>query len=242
MVNGKFEESWHARYERWATTHEAEHLIAGWSEKGLSRRLALVLRTLTAARLQPGSTILDLGAGPGTYTRAITALGHRCLGLDYSRKVLQIAKTKHPEGDYIQAEAYHLPFRSMIFDGVICVGVLQSLQSIHEALREAHRVLQPGGFLFLEGLNSLFWLHGLRSWKESLRRLDKRMSYYNPFVIMKYLTAIGFKEPDLSWLLMPEQFQHHLDGRSRSGFALVPRLFGYSFLIFAQKQAGHSEN
>src|SRR4030095_4137097 len=240
MVSGKFEKTWHNRYERWAITHEAEHCIAGWSEKGLSRRLALVLRTLSTAGLKPRSTILDLGAGPGTYTRAVTELGHECLGLDYSKMLLQVAKTKHPQGAYIQGEAYHLPFRSMIFDGVICVGVLQSLQSIDEALREAHRVLQPGGFLFLEGLNSLFWLHGLRTWKESLRRLDKRMSYYDTFVVMKRLTTLGFKQVDLSWLLMPEQFQGQFDCRSRSRLALLPRCFGYLFLIFARKRTGQS--
>jgi hypothetical protein len=66
------------------------------------------------------------------------------------------------------------------------------------------------------------------------------MSYYDPFVIMKYLTAIGFKEPNLNWLVMPEQFQGQLDTPSRSRFSLVPRLLGYSFMIFARKQAGHS--
>lgn len=234
-MSGNLEKSWHERYERWATAYSAEHLVAGWSQTGLSRRLALVLR-LASDTLKPASDILDLGAGPGTYTRSLKSLGHSCLGLDYSRKVLGVAKAKDPHGVYIQGEAYHLPFTAGAFGAIVCVGVLQSLQSMDEALREMDRVLKPGGLLFLDGLNSLFWLHLFRSWKESFKGLEKRMNYYNPFVLIRDIEGMGFENARVDWLAMPEQSQALLGAGGHSRFALLPRLFGYSFLISARKR------
>jgi ubiquinone/menaquinone biosynthesis C-methylase UbiE len=231
---GSLEKQWHARYERWAKTYSAEHLVAGWSEEGLSRRLALVLRSVSAI-LKPGSSILDLGAGPGTYTRSLKSLGHKCLGLDYSRNVIEVAKAKDPEGTYVQGEAYHLPFGSGAFDAIVCVGVLQSLQSAEEALCEIHRVLRPGGYLFLDGLNGVFWLHAFRSWRERLQGFEKRMVYYNPVRVVGQIEQKGLRRLGIHWLAMPEQMQDWLSSKTLPRFALLPMLFGYAFLIVARK-------
>jgi 2-polyprenyl-3-methyl-5-hydroxy-6-metoxy-1,4-benzoquinol methylase len=236
MVSGKLEESWRARYERWANQLESEHQIAGWSEQGLSRRLALVLRTIEQTNLEPGSTLLDLGAGPGTYTRVLGATGHKCLGLDYSWNVIKIAKSKDTTGRYLQGEAYHLPFRDRSFDAVLCVGVLQSLQSISEAIVEMQRVLKPNGYLLLDGLNSLFWLHRLRSWREAVKGLEKKMSYYSPYNLTEEMKRFGLCEARIHWLATPASFQSWFSGEREDGSYLLSRLFGYAFLVLARKQ------
>jgi ubiquinone/menaquinone biosynthesis C-methylase UbiE len=236
MASGKLEESWRARYDRWASQHELEHQIAGWSEQGLTRRLALVLRTIAESKLKPFSHVLDLGAGPGTYTRALGSRGHKCLGLDYSWNVIKIAKSKDKTGRYLQGEAYHLPFQDDSFDAVLCVGVLQSLQSISDAMLEMRRVLKPQGYLLLDGLNSLFWLHGVRSWREAKKGSEKRMSYYNPFKLTEEMETLGLRDIQTHWLATPPLFQSWLpDGRKDRSY-LLARLFGYAFLILARKQ------
>jgi SAM-dependent methyltransferase len=238
MVSGELEKSWHARYERWAGQHQLEHQIAGWSEQGLARRLELVLRTIQQAKLEPDSSLLDLGAGPGTYTRALVARGHRCFGLDYAWNVIKIAKSKDLSGRYLQGEAYHLPFRAHSFDAVLCVGVLQSLQSINEAIAEMQRVLKPCGYLLLDGLNALFWLHGVRSRQEAKKGLEKRMSYYSPFKLAEEMERLGLSEAQIHWLAMPASFQSWLPGgrKGKDRSNMLARLFGYSFLILARKQ------
>jgi SAM-dependent methyltransferase len=236
MVSGKLEESWRARYDRWANQLESEHQIAGWSEQGLSRRLALVLRTIAQTNLEPGSTLLDLGAGPGTYTRALSARGHKCLGLDYSWNVIKIAKSKDAGGRYLQGEAYHLPFHDRSFDAVLCVGVLQSLQSINEAMVEMQRVLKPGGYLLLDGLNSLFWLHTLRGLQESMKGLERRMSYYSPHNLTQDMARIGLRDAQIYWLAAPASLQSWLSAGKVNGSHLLSRFFGYAFLLVAKKQ------
>jgi len=236
MASGRLEESWRARYDRWATQFKAEHQIAGWSEDGLARRLALVLRLIAEIKLERLSQILDLGAGPGTYTKALEAKGHKCFGLDYSWNVIKIAKSEDKNGRYLQGEAYHLPFQDDSFDTVLCVGVLQSLQSINDALLEMQRVLKPRGYLLLDGLNSLFWLHGLRSWREAVKGLEKRMSYYSPFKLAEEMETLGLREAQINWLATPAVFQSWLPNGEKKRSYLLARLFGYAFLILARKQ------
>jgi 2-polyprenyl-6-hydroxyphenyl methylase/3-demethylubiquinone-9 3-methyltransferase len=180
--------------------------------------------------------VLDLGVGPGTYTRALSARGYKCLGLDYSWNVIKVAKSKDAIGRYLQGEAYHLPFHDRSFDAVLCVGVLQSLQFINEAVSEMQRVLKPHGYLLLDGLNSLFWLHGARSWQETLKGTEKRMSYYSPFKLTEEMERIGLRETQIHWLVTPARFQAWLPGPGKNESHLLARLFGYAFLILARKQ------
>lgn len=235
MLKADLEKSWQARYERWATIYDEEHRIAGWSSEGLSRRLSLVLRLISKAGLKAGSLVLDVGAGPGTYTRAIHNMGHNCFGLDYSRKVIEVAKRKGERESYVQGEAYYLPFQDGAFEAVVCIGVLQSLETPAAALKEINRVLVPGGHLFLDGLNSLFWLHKLRRWKESLKGKKKKMSYYNPHYIQGEAERAGFSEARLHWLAVPEFFQRCVNHPWQAESYLAGWLVGHAFLLQAQK-------
>ena len=236
MLSRTLEDNWRSRYERWATQHKQDYAIAGWSEEGLARRLALVLRLIDQTNLQTGSRVLDLGAGPGTYTRALSARGLKCFGLDYSWNVIKVAKAKDATGRYLQGEAYHLPFQNNAFDAVLCVGVLQSLDSATHAVVEMRRILKPGGYLLLDGLNSLFWLHCLRHWREKTKGLEKRMSYYSPSRLVREMGEVSLSETQIHWLATPKTFQSWLTNGVSVKVSLAARLFGYAFLILARNQ------
>ena len=67
------------------------------------------------------------------------------LGLITRLNVVKIAKSKDISGRYLQGEAYHLPFREGAFEALLCVGVLQSLQSIDMAIAEMRSGAQAWG-------------------------------------------------------------------------------------------------
>lgn len=57
------------------------------------------------------------------------------------------ATAERLEVKFLQADARQLPFPDNCFDGVISVSVLEFLPDLAAALREAYRVLKPGGRL-----------------------------------------------------------------------------------------------
>jgi ubiquinone/menaquinone biosynthesis C-methylase UbiE len=231
---GEMEKTWHSRYERWAAVYDEEHRIAGWSAKGLSRRLSLVLSVMAGTGLKMGSLVLDLGSGPGTYTRAIKNIGYSCFGLDYSQRVIEVARKKGPGEPYVHGEAYHLPFRNNVFNAVLCIGVLQSLEEPVRALSEISRILAPGGHLLLDGLSHLYWMHTLRRWREALKREKKRMSYYNPYEIKQEAEHMGFSAIRLHWLTAPEFLQPWFEAPCENS-PVAARFAGYAFLLHGRK-------
>ena len=234
-MNQGLEKEWRARYDRWANVYGAEHLVSGWSERGLARRRSLFMNALTAVRIDQQARFLDLGAGPGVYSRVIKSLGYPCVALDYSHKVLELAKQKDRVGSYVQGEAYHLPLKSGTFHAVVCIGVLQSLADAHAALAEMQRVLAPGGVLFLDGLSKTFFVHKYRFVRERLRGEPHRMSHYDPFQLSRELGGLGFEVSKIHWLVMPELLQNYNRVLGIGGLRFLSWCFGYAFMISARK-------
>jgi ubiquinone/menaquinone biosynthesis C-methylase UbiE len=233
-ANSDFERTWHARYEQWALKYDADHLISGWSAEGLARRFELLLALLGRADLRPGGRVLDLGSGPGTYTREIAARKFRCVGLDYSHNVLLAARQKSKEEPYVQGNAYHLPFRSQSFDAVICIGVLQSLDRAAAALGEIGRVLAPGGWIFLDGLNRFFWLCWARRIRSLAFAAQKPANEYNPYQVRRLCEAIGFAQSEIHWLTVPQRAQMLARVARGKEWPLASTVFGHSFLLAAK--------
>jgi len=50
----------------------------------------------------------------------------------------------------IQGDLLHLPLEDMSVDTVVCTGVLEHVCGPHQAVAEIHRVLRPGGGVFIE--------------------------------------------------------------------------------------------
>lgn len=151
-----FEEQWQERFGKYATSHEVDHLVSGWSITGLRQRVTTFEKLLDDGLLRVGARVLELGCGAGTYVRLLGKRGYRVVGLDYSLPSLSRAMTADPRrvGRYLAGGAYALPFGSDSFQAVVCIGVLPVLDHPGQALDEMIRVLQPGGLLLVETLNA----------------------------------------------------------------------------------------
>ena len=112
---------------------------------------------IAQARIQSGQTLLDVGCGTGTLTVLIkqTEPGAIVYGLDMDLQVLDIARRKAEQaGEGIilqQGTATCLPYPDGSFDRVFSSLMLHHLtrQDKHQMLREAFRVLKPGGELHI---------------------------------------------------------------------------------------------
>ena len=98
--------------------------------------------------------VLDLCTGTGDIARL---LHKKCeaIGLDFSPKMLEIAKKKHPDIEFIEGDCTNLPFEDNSFDAVTISFGFRNIENYEAALREIHRVLKPNGqFVYLEFDNS----------------------------------------------------------------------------------------
>jgi len=109
------------------------------------RRIALEM-----LEIAPGDAVLDVGCGPGNFTRTFAAAAGDvglAVGLDASRTMLAQAAREPAPGPiaYVRADASDLPFREGSFDAVCCFAALYLIEERLRAVGEIARVVAPGG-------------------------------------------------------------------------------------------------
>ena len=95
----------------------------------------------------PGRLTLDVGCGEGRLARLLEERGHRVVALDASPTLVRVAREADPGGDYRVADATVLPLDDGAADLVVAFMSLQDIEDGARAIREAARVLEPGGCL-----------------------------------------------------------------------------------------------
>lgn len=126
----------------------------------LNRCKAARVEFLTTMRMieryvAPGSRILDVGAGAGEYSLALSRKGYRVSALELTQANLRAFRQKlTPEDDIdlVQGNAVDLSlYPDASFDAVLVLGPLYHLHSEADRQRciaQARRVCKPGGTLF----------------------------------------------------------------------------------------------
>lgn len=99
-----------------------------------------------------GAKILEVGAGTGRDSIALSAFGADVNILDYSRESLRLARASmHGEAvTLLLADALHCPTESEHYDVVFHQGLLEHFKSPYALLRENYRVLKKGGLLVVD--------------------------------------------------------------------------------------------
>jgi demethylmenaquinone methyltransferase / 2-methoxy-6-polyprenyl-1,4-benzoquinol methylase len=117
---------------------------------GLHRRWKR--RAVELAVVKSGDRALDLCCGTGDLALALAQRGAETTGLDFSEKMLEIArakscKLKFRTPNFIQGDAQQIPFPDDSFD-IVTVGYgLRNLTDWEVGLAEMHRVAKPGARL-----------------------------------------------------------------------------------------------
>ncbi|MGE0595640.1 MAG: class I SAM-dependent methyltransferase [Hyphomonadaceae bacterium] len=121
-----------------------------------------IWKDAAAAKLnpQPGEIILDVAGGTGDIARRLKKLGDGAAqrrGLaapeihvaDINAEMLEAGRARGEDGlTWTEADAEHLPYQDCFADAYIISFGIRNCTDIAAVLREAHRVLKPGGRFF----------------------------------------------------------------------------------------------
>jgi len=130
------------QFDRAAETYDG----VAWLQRQMGDAL---LKLISEADLATDAPLVDLGCGTGELLRKLAASGFEHLtGLDLSEKMIEVAKEKTPSAAYVHADIESIPVEDESYFGVTSNAAIQWCD-LGEAVGEIHRVLQPGGSVFI---------------------------------------------------------------------------------------------
>lgn len=124
--------------EDWVKDHDKDT----WWQEGTEYFLSL---------LPKESTILDVGCGGGIKTRYIAEKGYNVMGIDFSDKMIEIAKRENPGVEFAVVDMYDIDTLEKTFDGIFVQAALLHIPKarVMEVLNKMKDRLNPNGLLYI---------------------------------------------------------------------------------------------
>jgi 2-polyprenyl-3-methyl-5-hydroxy-6-metoxy-1,4-benzoquinol methylase len=187
------------------------------------QNLFLQPRMLALAGDVSGSRVLDLGCGEGSYARALAGRGARVTGIDGSGRLIAVAKERAAAAgltiDYRCLNANALDgIAPESFDVVVASMVMMNVEDHDGTMREAYRVLAPGGALCVSMTHPCFSAP-VSDWVGGKGRKPQH------FAVDRYFERIAWDDRITDKFRSPTLRRHrpledYISGALRAGFVL----------------------
>lgn len=126
-------------------------IYSRWIGKDFAERALPVVERLLAARVKPGSRILDLCCGAGHIATALAKRGYAVTGVDVSARMLQHARRAAPQVNFIHADARSFTLQHMFAAVISTFNSFAHFRTneLSTVFRKVRAALRPGSiFLF----------------------------------------------------------------------------------------------
>lgn len=141
--------------------------------------------------------VLDVGCGGGFTCEFLAQRGAQVTGIDQSAACIEAANrhaiASNLNIDYCQSQAEQLPFDDATFDAVVCVDVLEHVESPQQTIAEISRVLKPGGQFCFDTINRTWQSRMVMIWllENVLRQISPGIHDWNKFITPAELTDMA---------------------------------------------------
>jgi ubiquinone/menaquinone biosynthesis C-methylase UbiE len=143
-----------------------QHLPLGPEDEPNRYSIGMYWHMIAGAPLE-GKDVLDVGCGRGGPASFLARrLSPRsCIGLDLSGEAIRFCGQAYTETSalrFVRGDAQDLPFAANSFDAVLNVESCRNYPVVRRFLASVHRVLRPGGALFLADMGTDKGMEALR--------------------------------------------------------------------------------
>jgi demethylmenaquinone methyltransferase / 2-methoxy-6-polyprenyl-1,4-benzoquinol methylase len=128
-------------FDRIAPVYDAMNRVM---TAGLDRRWR---RRTAEVTVHPGDRVLDACCGTGDLAIASARISGQVTGLDFSERMLERARRKAPQLEWVRGDLLALPFADASFDAATIGFGIRNVEDVELALRELRRVVREGGRL-----------------------------------------------------------------------------------------------
>jgi SAM-dependent methyltransferase len=171
--------------------------------------------------LEPGRTVVDLGAGTGKFTRRLLATGARVIAVEPVAGMRAKLSADLPEVEVLEGSAASIPLADSSVDAIVCAQAFHWFATL-EALAELRRVLKPGGVLGLIWNTKDVSVPWVKSAFAVIEPYEGDVPRFNSGAWRTVFPADGFGP------LREEHFRHEHRGGPET--VIVDRLLSVSFI------------
>ena len=118
-----------------------------WAELAEPSNEPLFAEVLGRLGVGRGTQLLDIGCGSGYAAAMAARLGASVTGIDITPELIEIARERVPQADFVLGGMDTLPLADGRFDAAVGFNAFQFADDPAQAVREASRVVKPGGLV-----------------------------------------------------------------------------------------------
>lgn len=138
MSNKNLKDTYNKIAKEWHRDHQSDD----WWQEGTDKFISY---------LKEGALVLDVGCGGGTKSKYLVSHGMKVVGIDFSEKMIDIARREVPEASFQVLDVHDITTLRENFDGIFMQAVLLHIPKAEaeSIVRKAAEKLSAGGHLYI---------------------------------------------------------------------------------------------